>query len=121
LLRQRIYAGLSVICEITFVKLLNVFFTVLRSIALLISERFEGEIHLLLSDVVMPEMRGRELVERLAGAQPHMRVLFMSGYTVHAMVQQRVLHGLSFLPKPFTPSATKGAQGFGQAATWSLR
>jgi len=73
--------------------------------ALSICERFEGGIHLLLTDLVMPEMSGLEIVQRLAGMRPHMRVLYMSGYTTNAIVQQGVLHGkLSFLQKPFTPS-----------------
>jgi len=74
--------------------------------ALSICERFGGEIHLLLSDVVMPEMSGRELVHRLAGMRPEMRVLYMSGYTANAMIQQGASQGkVNFLQKPFTPSA----------------
>jgi PAS domain S-box-containing protein len=95
---------------ITIVVLKTLGYEVLQAVngdaALLICERFEGEIHLLLSDLVMPEMSGRELVQRLAGMLPHMRVLYMSGYTENAMVQQEVSEGsVSFLPKPFTPSS----------------
>jgi two-component system cell cycle sensor histidine kinase/response regulator CckA len=49
--------------------------------ALLIAERREGPIHVMVTDVVMPEMNGRELASRLAGVRPEMKVLFMSGYT----------------------------------------
>ena len=71
--------------------------------ALEISERFEGPIHLLLTDVVMPEMSGRQLADLLTTARPDMRVLYMSGYADDALVHHRVLElGTHFLKKPFT-------------------
>ncbi|HYA95708.1 MAG TPA: PAS domain S-box protein, partial [Terriglobales bacterium] len=71
--------------------------------ALLLCERFSGPIHLLLSDVVLAQMSGRELVERLTPLRPEMRVLYMSGYSDEAIVHHGVLKpGTAFLQKPFT-------------------
>jgi PAS domain S-box-containing protein len=62
-----------------------------------------GEIHLLLTDVVMPEMGGRLLAEQLAGQRPHMRVIFMSGYTDDAVVRHGVLEStMELIQKPFS-------------------
>ena len=72
--------------------------------ALALAERHEGPIHLLLTDVVMPEMNGRELAHRLASLRPDARVLYMSGYADEAIAQHGVLDpGTAFLQKPFTP------------------
>jgi len=72
--------------------------------ALRLFEQHEGPIHLLLTDVVMPGMNGRELAESLQPLQPKMKVLYMSGYTDNAVVQHGVLEpGMSFIQKPFTP------------------
>jgi CheY-like chemotaxis protein len=69
--------------------------------ALDITQRYHGPIHLLLTDVIMPGMGGRELAGRLGSGLPHMKVLYMSGYTADAIVRQGVLDdSVAFLPKP---------------------
>ena len=74
--------------------------------ALSICEQQEGTIDLLITDVVMPEMSGRELAESLEHKRSEVKVLFMSGYTDDAVVRHGVLKASSFfLQKPFTPDA----------------
>jgi two-component system cell cycle sensor histidine kinase/response regulator CckA len=71
--------------------------------ALELARRFQGEIALLVTDVVMPLISGRELADRLSAAHPRLRVLFMSGYTddVEAL-QELIERGVAFLEKPFS-------------------
>jgi two-component system cell cycle sensor histidine kinase/response regulator CckA len=72
--------------------------------ALSLVGRHQGQIDLLMTDVVMPHMNGRELAERLKALYPQIRVLFMSGYTDDTMVRHGVLAAeIKFLPKPFSP------------------
>jgi two-component system, cell cycle sensor histidine kinase and response regulator CckA len=71
--------------------------------AYLQSENFSGRIHLLLTDVIMPNMNGKQLFERLLPRRPDLKVLYMSGYTEDAIASQGVLdEGTQFLQKPFT-------------------
>ncbi|MFI5180677.1 MAG: PAS domain S-box protein [Thermoanaerobaculia bacterium] len=72
--------------------------------ALEIAHGLGGAIHLVVTDVVMPEMSGRELAERLRSQAPFLRVLFVSGYTDDAVIRHGVVDGReSFLQKPFSP------------------
>jgi PAS domain S-box-containing protein len=72
--------------------------------ALHIAREHDGPLHLLLTDVVMADMSGRELAERLIAMRLDLKVLFISGYTDDAIVHHGVLApGLAFLQKPFTP------------------
>jgi PAS domain S-box-containing protein len=74
--------------------------------ALDLVSRHPGRISLLLTDVVMPGMSGRQLADRLTPRLPGVKVLFMSGYTDDAIVHHGVLErGIAFLHKPFSPDA----------------
>ena len=71
-----------------------------------VDERHEGRVDLLLTDVVMPGLSGRELAERLLVRRPGMRVLYVSGYPKETLGEQNViLEGTAFLQKPFTPGS----------------
>jgi PAS domain S-box-containing protein len=76
--------------------------------ALDIAQRHNGEIHLVLTDVVMPGIGGKELVSRLMSARPGIKALYASGYTDNAIVHHGVLDsGVAFLQKPFTVESLK--------------
>ncbi|HEX2201676.1 MAG TPA: PAS domain S-box protein [Longimicrobium sp.] len=78
--------------------------------ALRVSERHPGRIDLLVTDVVMPAMSGRDLSALLAAARPALRVLYMSGYTEEAVARHGVLDpGTGFIEKPFTADALASA------------
>ncbi len=88
--------------------------------ALRVAREHAGPIHLLLTDVVMPGMSGREVAERLVSVRRDLKVLYMSGYTIEAMAH----HGLSdaateFIQKPFTPNALaqKVSEALGKSRT----
>ena len=72
--------------------------------ALSLARQHHSAIHLLVTDVVMPEVSGRELADQLVQLRPDMKVLFMSGYTDDAVVRHGILQeGIAYLQKPFTP------------------
>jgi PAS domain S-box-containing protein len=73
------------------------------SIAIQISQAHKGPIHLLLTDVIMPGMNGRELANKVSPTRPEMRVLYMSGYTENHIGHNGTLdEGITLLQKPFT-------------------
>src|SRR5438445_1218016 len=74
--------------------------------ALRLAAKHHGPIQLLLTDVVMPGLSGRQLAEQLAELRPDMKVLYASGYADQAIVHHGILEsGLAYLQKPFTPEA----------------
>ncbi|MCK5033348.1 MAG: response regulator, partial [Calditrichia bacterium] len=74
--------------------------------ALAICNEHKAPIHLIITDVVMPKMGGRELEKNISRLYPEIKVLFVSGYTDNAMLQHGVLEeGVAFLEKPFRPVA----------------
>jgi CheY-like chemotaxis protein len=73
--------------------------------ALLLCERHPGHVDLMLTDVRMPHLSGRELYERLARVRPDLKVLYMSGHTDQILDPGGLEPGTAFLPKPFKPTA----------------
>jgi PAS domain S-box-containing protein len=77
--------------------------------ALALMERYTGPLHLVLTDVVMPQMSGKALFERLAELHPGLRVLYMSGYTDNVIAHRGVIDGgVNFIQKPFAVQALAG-------------
>ncbi len=76
------------------------------SAALALCAQYQEPIHLLISDVIMPELSGSALVSQLSQLRPELKVLYMSGYTDNAIIHQGVLdQKANFIQKPFTPMA----------------
>jgi len=68
-----------------------------------LATKYSKDIHLLLTDVIMPEMNGKDLSTKMQSLYPNIRVLFMSGYTADVIAHQGVLNqGVQFLQKPFS-------------------
>ena len=71
--------------------------------AIRIAREHKGDIHLLMTDVVMPEMNGRDLARELLIYYPKLKIMFMSGYTANVIAHHGVLDaGVNFIQKPFT-------------------
>jgi CheY-like chemotaxis protein len=71
--------------------------------ALRLAEEFRGKIHLLMTDVVLPEMNGRELAQKMLALYPHLKCLFTSGYTANVIAHHGVLdENVHFIQKPFS-------------------
>jgi signal transduction histidine kinase/ActR/RegA family two-component response regulator len=96
--------------ELAFVALVQQGYTVLEAAdaeaAIKLSEKFEKPIHLLLTDVIIPQTNGGELAEILKISRPEMKILFISGYTDNSIVKQITSREFgAFLQKPFTPTS----------------
>jgi PAS domain S-box-containing protein len=71
--------------------------------AIRLTKEYQGEIHLLMTDVIMPEMSGRDLLKQVILRRPEIKCLFMSGYTADIIAQQGILdQDVHFLQKPFS-------------------
>jgi two-component system cell cycle sensor histidine kinase/response regulator CckA len=74
--------------------------------AIQLAREHAGEIHLLITDVVMPEMNGRDLAKNILSLYPNLKRLFMSGYTADVIAHHGVLdEGVQFIQKPFSMQA----------------
>ena len=97
----------ATILKMTLLMLKNLEYRVLTAgtpgEAIELATKHAGQIHLLITDMIMPEMNGRDLAERVRVTNPSMKCLFMSGYTANIITTQGVLEeGTHFIPKPFT-------------------
>ncbi len=71
--------------------------------ALHLAQKYDGEIHLLITDIIMPEMNGRDLAKALRAKRPQMKCLYMSGYTADVIGDQGIIENeFNFLQKPFS-------------------
>jgi len=78
--------------------------------AIALAQRFDGEIRVMLTDVIMPGTNGKELAERMAQLRPRTKVIFMSGYTDRIMSHDGVLdEAVAYLQKPFTAEQLSAA------------
>ena len=94
----------TLVCRVLISQGYNVLEARNGAAAILLAQQAVEPIHLLLTDVIMPYMSGRELARHLGPLYPRMRVLYMSGYTDDAILNQGVLdRNLPFLQKPFSP------------------
>ena len=98
------------ILKMTAIMLQRLGYTVLSASspneAMALAESESGDIHLLMTDVVMPEMSGRDLAENLLRSFPHLKCLFMSGYTANVIAHHGILdEGIEFINKPFSKQA----------------
>jgi CheY-like chemotaxis protein len=97
----------SAILEITTRMLSRLGYTVVAAAspgeAIRLAQEHQGRIDLLMTDVVMPEMNGRELAGNLLSNYPNLKILFMSGYTANVIAHHGVLdEGVHFIQKPFS-------------------
>ena len=97
----------SMILEMTTIMLERLGYTVLAAgtpgEAIRLAQEHPGRIDLLLTDVIMPEMNGRDLAKNLLSIYPDIRRVFMSGYTADVIAHHGVLEeGMHFIQKPFT-------------------
>lgn len=91
------------------IMLTNLGYTVLQATnpgnAISMIKEYDSEIHLLMTDVIMPEMNGRDLANNLLSFYPELKCLFMSGYTADVIAHHGVLdEGVHFIQKPFSLS-----------------
>lgn len=92
---------IKIIVEALEIKGYKVFAKTDAKTALAFIREYSGPIHLLLTDVVMPEMNGRQLAEKISASIPGIRVIYMSGYTDNAIAHHGVLNdGIDFIEKP---------------------
>lgn len=69
------------------------------------AKNFKGRIDLLLTDIIMPEMGGPELADRIVSLRPDIKVIFTSGYTGDAIANHGPIPALTFIQKPYRPKA----------------